>query len=205
MHDVAAIVLAAGMSRRMGPENKLLMPLDDAPLVVRVVQACAAVSSLPVTVVLGHEAPLVETALRGTGCNTVFNPDFAEGQMTSVGVGLAHAPPAGNYLLALGDQPFLTANHLCELLEAHRTGSIGRITVPFHAGQRGNPIVIPSRLRDRIIADRTNLGCRHLTRSVPDMVYSYLTPDAAFVNDIDTPQDLARARTSLRTNEKCLS
>ena len=104
MHDVAAIVLAAGMSRRMGPENTLLMPLEGVPVVVRVVQSCAAVSPLPVTVVLGHEAARVGTALRGISCNTVFNPDFADGQMTSAGVGLTHAPAAGNYLMALGPQ-----------------------------------------------------------------------------------------------------
>lgn len=205
MHDVATIVLGAGLSRRMGAENKLLTPLGDAPLVVRVVRACAAVSTVPVTVVLGHEAPLVEAALRGTGCNTVLNPDFTDGQMTSVSAGLTHAPAAAKCLLALGDQPFLTACHLRALLQAHQQGAKGRITVPFHAGQRGNPIVIPAALRDRIIAGQTNLGCRHLTRTVPDIVHSYPTPDPAFVTDIDTPQDLARARANLSIHQGSLS
>jgi len=144
MSDVAAIVLAAGLSRRMGKVNKLLLSVDGEVLVRRIVAACAAVTDHQVTVVTGHQPDAVKSALHDMSVTFVHNPRFEEGQMTSVDAGLKDAPETSTYLLALGDQPKIKAACLEALLHAHRANGDGRITVPMVAGVRGNPIVIPS-------------------------------------------------------------
>lgn len=194
MSDVAAIVLAAGLSRRMGNMNKLLQIVDGEALVKRVVRVCAAVSNHPVTVVTSYEKTAVESVLADWNVNFVTNAGFEKGQMTSVDTGLHGAPEACTYLLALGDQPYLSKECLIDLLAAHDAGAEARITVPFVNGARGNPIVIPAAQRARMLADPINLGCRRLTRTSPDIVYQFVTQDQSFVVDIDTPGDLARIR-----------
>ena len=197
MSDVAAIVLAAGLSRRMGADNKLLLTVGQDVLLRKVVDACAAVSDYAVTVVTGHQADAVRAALRGAPVICAHNRRFEDGQMTSVDAGLRSAPAAADYLLALGDQPDINESSLRALLAAHHNGAQGRITVPMVNGQRGNPIVIPAALRDRMLADRVNLGCRNLTRTAPGLLHLFETGDTAFITDIDSPEDLAAARASL--------
>ncbi len=190
MSDVAAIVLAAGLSRRMGNANKLMQPLHGQAIVKHVVQACLNVSDHPVTVVIGHEADVIRNVIAGERVHCVENPSYKDGQMTSVDAGLRAAPDAENYLLALGDQPFLSAGSLAELLAAHDLNAEGRITVPFVDGTRGNPIVIPAAQRTRMLTDPVNLGCRKLTRTSPELVHMFSSNDRSFVFDIDTPDDL---------------
>lgn len=197
MSDTAAIVLAAGLSRRMGAANKLLLSVGDDVLVRTVVLACAAVTDHPVTVVTGHQSDLIKDVLHGYPVVFVHNPDFEDGQMTSVDAGLRSAPEAETCLIALGDQPRITASCLTELLETHHEQARGRITIPMVDGSRGNPIVVPADQRTLMLADPVNLGCRKLTRTAPELVHEYDTLDVSFVVDIDTPADLALVRAEL--------
>lgn len=193
MTDVVSIVLAAGLSRRMGRANKLLLPINGMPMVQNAVRACRAVSDGPVIVVTGYEQQTVCHALQGEEVSFVENAAYAEGQMTSVDAGLRAAPEATCYLLALGDQPNISAQNLAGLIAAHQADASGRITVPFVDGVRGNPIVIPAAQRQHMLADPVNLGCRKLTRTFPELVHQYQTDDRSFVMDIDTPDELALA------------
>ncbi len=195
MGDTAAIDLAAGLSRRMGEENKLLLSIGDDILLRRVVMACTAVTDFPVTVVVGYQEDAVRTALRDEPVVFVRNSRFEEEQMTSVDAGLQGAPSAATYLIALGDQPKITSDCLRELLDAHHATAGERITVPMVGGIRGNPIVIPAVQRAQMLAGPINLGCRKLTRNSPKNVHLFTTTNNSFVVDIDTPADLALART----------
>lgn len=197
MSDTAAIVLAAGLSRRMGTANKLLEPIGGEILVCRVVAACAAVTQHPVVVITGHQDKAIRMALRDASVKFVHNTRFEDGQMTSVDAGLRGAPEAQSYLIALGDQPMITAGCLDELLQAHHAKADGRITVPMVEGVRGNPIVVPAAQRARMLADPINLGCRKLTRTAPELVHAFDTTNRSFVVDIDTAADLALVRSEL--------
>ncbi len=197
MTDIAFVILAAGLSRRMGARNKLLLELGGRPLVRHVAEACLAARRGPVFVVTGHDSADVTQALDRSDVTLVHNLDFADGQMTSVGVGLSAVPTRAHTVLALGDQPRLTSAALITLLDVHFSGPGGRITVPVRGDGRGNPIVIPPVLRDTILAGDARLGCRRLTRDRPDLVSPFPTSDPAYFADIDTPDDLAREEAHL--------
>lgn len=187
MSETTAIVLAAGLSRRMGALNKLLLPVDGVPMIRHVARQYRAAIDGEVLVVLGHEADDVASALAGTGVETVFNPRFEEGQPTSVEVGLRHVGDAQTLLIGLGDQPLLTARDLTALLTAHYCAKPDKISIPVHGDMRGNPLVVPRHLRAELLADPKNPGCRKFTRAHPEWVQELpLTPRGLFV-DIDTP------------------
>ena len=116
MGDVAAIILAAGLSRRMGARNKLLLPVGRVPMIRHMVDTYRAIVTHSVLVVTGHEATEIEAALAGRGATTLFNPDFADGQPTSVACGLRAADGVETMVIGLGDQPLLTGGDLRALL-----------------------------------------------------------------------------------------
>ena len=108
--NVAAIVLAAGRSTRMGGPNKLLAELDGKKLVRIVAEQALASKATEVIVVTGHQADLVEQALAGLKVKFVRNPDFAGGLASSVKAGIAAVPDnADGAVVCLGDMPLISA------------------------------------------------------------------------------------------------
>ena len=187
MYNCAAIVLAAGMSTRMGDTNKLLIEIDGTPMIRRTVMTAIATCDAPVTVVTGHQSDLIKAALSGLPVTFVFNPNYAKGQKTSVACGLNASPEAESTLVVLGDQPRLTPQHLSWLLAQQNAA---KITIPICGENRGNPIVVPHTLMPRLLADKQNPGCYMFTRQSPDLVKFVETDQHAFFQDIDTPKDL---------------
>lgn len=192
MPEVTAILLAAGLSSRMGAQNKLLMPIRGAPLIRRVAGTYLDAIDGPVTVVTGFEAERVTAALQGLTVRFVHNDRFAEGQPRSVATGLAHAPDAELLLVGLGDQPLLTPQDLKALIAAHEAGDSEKITIPRQGERRGNPVLIPRALRHRLTENPDRPGCMRFTRDHPEHVQAAHLSAPGFYTDIDTPEDYAR-------------
>ncbi|KIC49548.1 nucleotidyltransferase family protein [Tateyamaria sp. ANG-S1] len=198
MDSVAAILLAAGLSRRMGAQNKLLLPVAGKPMVRHLAETYLSVLTTPLTVVIGHEADTVRNALAGLPIEFAHNDDFEAGQPGSVAAGVAVAPDADVLLIGLADQPCLSADNLMQLVHWHRVQDPIKITVPKRGINRGNPIIIPRAIRSRLTENSERPGCMRLTRDEPDLVQcAPLTADG-FYSDIDTPDDYA-ALTSKET------
>jgi CTP:molybdopterin cytidylyltransferase MocA len=134
---VTAIVLAAGMSRRMGDSNKLLLPVGGQAM-VRAVALQALQACEQVVVVLGHEARQVRAALADLPVVFVRNPDYAEGMGTSVGAGAHMTPPGHAALVCLGDMPGVTAPMMQALAQAGASGAAA--CRPVYEGKPGNPV-----------------------------------------------------------------
>lgn len=188
MGDVIAIILAAGLSRRMGARNKLLLPIGEAPMIRHMVNVYRAATGGRVVVVTGHQADKIDNALSGSGAETVFNADFRQGQPTSVACGLHAAGDADTVLIGLGDQPLLTVGDIQSLLAAHEAADSARISIPAADQQRGNPIVVPASLHARLLADPRSPGCKKFTRTHPEHVQFHQLASPGFYMDVDTPE-----------------
>lgn len=188
MRNVTVILMAAGLSRRMGERNKLLLPINGVPMIRHMVDLYAGMSTQPVLVVTGHDAKAVEEALEGSNAKPVFNPDYAQGQQTSVACGLRAADGANPILIGLGDQPLLTRDDLNTLFAAHEAADQDRISIPILDNQRGNPILVPGHLRARLLADPKSPGCKTFTRAHPEHIQFHALPGPGFYTDIDTPE-----------------
>jgi len=191
MGEAAAIILAAGLSRRMGARNKLLLSFGGVPIIRHVVDVYRAAITGQVWVVTGHQADAVEAALAGSGARTVFNADFAQGQPTSVACGLRAAGGAGAVLIGMGDQPLLTSGDIRALLAAHAAADTSRISIPALDQQRGNPILVPENLRSALLADPKSPGCRKFTRAHPEHVQFHALAAPGYYADVDTPEAYA--------------
>ncbi len=184
---VAAVLLAAGSSRRMNGANKLLLPVAGEPMIRRMARTLLASRVTSVTVVTGHEAERVAAALEGLPVRLVRNERHADGQMTSVRSGVLAATAADGWLICLGDQPALTAADIDHLVEAFAQAPPGRILVPLWQGRRGNPIILPASARAEVEAGGVNFGCRNLIRRHPERVHTLEAQSAAVLADVDTP------------------
>jgi len=188
---VAAIVLAAGQSRRMGTVNKLLAEIDGLAMVARVVDAALASHADPVAVVTGHEADRVRAVLAGRPLVFADNRDFAAGLSTSLKVGLAALPDEVTAaLVCLGDMPALKAGQLDRLIAAYDPVEGRAICVPTHLGKRGNPVLWDRRFFAEMAGLSGDVGARHLIGANAELVVEVEMDDDAVLIDIDSPAAL---------------
>jgi len=195
---VAVVLLAAGLSRRMGERNKLLIEIGGEPLVRRTARVYLAAGA-DVHAVLGHEAEQVRAALADLPISFTTNPHYAEGQQSSVRAGVDSL--AGAYdaiLVALADQAALTPADISSLLEAFARRGGDRITVPYFHGARGNPVAFPAALIEEMRSQGRNAACRNFIDSNPQLTQRFEAENDRFVIDIDTPDDLAALEGRLR-------
>jgi molybdenum cofactor cytidylyltransferase len=186
----AAIVLAGGLSRRMGEVNKLHLPVQGVPMLRHSVEALLAADIKEVVVVLGHEYNNTVPLLSDLPIRIAYNREFATGQMSSVHCGLSSLTSEHQgVFVALADQPALQAHHFILLRNAFLNRTQGDVAVPFFRGERGNPIVVSAACRQSILAGERNLGCRRFIDNNPEQIVRVHMPDDAVLRDLDTPAE----------------
>ena len=195
---IAAVVLAAGRSTRMGGPNKLLAEIGGRPLVRIAVEQALASRARPVIVVTGHQRDKVEAALEGLDVRRVHNPNFADGLSTSVKAGLAAVPEdVDGAIVCLGDMPQVTAALIDKLVAAFDPERGALVVVPTIDGKRGNPVVWARRFFPELMALDGDVGARHLIGRYPEAVTEVPLTDTAALVDVDTPEALVRVKAEL--------
>lgn len=194
-HRIAAIVLAAGRSSRMGDANKLLAELDGEPMVRRVAGTALEAGLDPVVAVLGHDADAVRRALSGLPVRLVVNPRYATGIGSSVGAGIeAVDGEVDGAMVVLGDMPWITVADLRALVDAFAPARGRGICAPVVDGKRGNPVLWGARYFARLQELEGDAGGRRLlTDHAADVWTVSLTRDGV-LRDIDTPAALKAAQ-----------
>jgi molybdenum cofactor cytidylyltransferase len=192
--EIAAIVLAAGLSSRMGT-NKLLSEIDGKTLVRRVVEAAADSAANPVIVVTGKDGEAVQDALRGLTVRFANNPDFTKGLSESLKYGLKALPEScDGAVVLLGDMPGVTSTLIDKLIAAFAPEESRAICVATRAGKRGNPVLWARRFFPEMMAIEGDIGARGLIGSNSELVCEVDAGGDDPLTDIDTPDDLAAYR-----------
>jgi molybdenum cofactor cytidylyltransferase len=191
--QVAAVVLAAGRSTRMGAVNKMIAEIGGKPLVRIATEQALASRASPVIVVTGHERDKVEAALKGLNVRFANNPDYAEGLGTSLRTGVAAVPAeADGAIILLGDMPQIDAKLIDKLIAAFDPEKGALVVVPTIEGRRGNPVIWARRFFPELMAVTGDVGARHIIGNVVESVAEVAVTDPAITVDVDTPDVLAR-------------
>ena len=197
-HRIAAVILAAGRSTRMGGPNKLLAEIGGRPLVRIAVEEALASHAKPVIVVTGHQRDKVEAALKGLDLQIVHNPNFADGLSTSVKTGLAAVPQsADGAIVCLGDMPQVRAGLIDKLLDAFDPERGALVVIPVIGGKRGNPVVWSRRFFKELMAIEGDVGARNMIARYAEAVAEVPLADTAALVDVDTPEALAEVKAEL--------
>jgi molybdenum cofactor cytidylyltransferase len=188
--QIAAVILAAGRSTRMGARNKLLADVGGRPMLRHVAEAALASRARPVLVVVGHQAEAVKNALVGLQVGFVENPGYAAGLSSSLKKGIAALPgDCAGMLVLLGDMPEITSAHLDRLISAFTPGAI---VVPTHQGKRGNPVLWPATCLGDMRHLEGDAGAKLLLAAHAEKIISVDLGSQAIFADVDTPEALKR-------------
>ena len=184
----ALLLLAAGASTRMG-RPKQLLPVHGQPLLRHVVTSVLTAPVAPIVVVLGANAAAIAPCLAGLAVQTVVNENWSEGMGSSLRKGmealLAAAPNTHRVIIALADQPDLSAGHFARLIETqHATGR--PIVASVGEGISGPPVLFMAKYFPALLALRGDAGARTLLR---DHVADVATVPLPSARDLDTPED----------------
>jgi molybdenum cofactor cytidylyltransferase len=188
---IAAVVLAAGLSSRMG-RNKLLADLNGKPLLRHAAEAAVNSAADTVIVVTGNEADKAEAALKNLRLRTVHNPDYAKGLSSSLKAGIAAVPDdCDGAVVLLGDMPGVKSALIDKMIAAFDPEDGHAICVAARHGKRGNPVLWARRFFAEIMALEGDVGAKHLMATNDEMVCEVEAPDDGPLTDIDTPEALA--------------
>ena len=184
MMHINGIILAAGLSSRMG-ENKLRLPFRGKPILRHVIDLAAALP-LASVILVSREETVADMRLPDN-VELVINPDPAQGQSSSLRLGLARADGDG-YLFFQGDQPLLDAATVGRVLALADCDSI---VIPTHAGVPGNPVFFPANCREALMAVIGDRGGRAVREARPNACRYVEIPAPEPLLDVDTPEQYA--------------
>ncbi len=186
---VSALLLAAGLSRRMG-RTKQLLPLGDKPVIRRCVDALLAAGIPDIVVVTGRDNGIAG-ALRGLPVTVAVNGAQESDMAESVRVGLKLCDPhSSGVLICLSDHPLVLASTMAALVREHKRAP-GRIIIPSCGGRRGHPTLFPLPCVREIFLGGT---LRDIVQKDAQRVMLLDTCDEGVVLDMDTPEDYERMK-----------
>ena len=191
---IAAVLLAAGESRRMG-RPKLTLPWGaGGSLIAQVVSRFREAGADPLLVVTGADRQAVERALDDSGAHCLFNLDYREGGMLSsikVGLGRLLDGDAEATLVAPADLPSLTVETLRSLLD-HRRRSGADLIVPSYQMRRGHPVLIGRPQWQDVLELKEGETLRNFLRRKADQIDYVVVDDPGVIQDLDTLEDYER-------------
>jgi len=188
---IAAVVLAAGSSSRMGKPKQTLQ-LEGGPMLERVLQTLRQTKVDMVVVVLGAHASVVRGWVKFGKEKVVVNRRFKAGMSGSLRLGLAEAEEADAAIVVLGDQPFVSPGTIDRIIDAY-VSSRSPVVVPVYHGRRGNPVLFDRSLFPQIRRIRGDVGAKSVVSGNEDKLLQVDVNDEGILVDIDTPSDYSNA------------
>ena len=190
---ISGIILAAGLSSRMG-EPKQLLPFGESTIIETVIDNLLGSKLDEVIVVIGHEAEKVQAHIQHKPVRAVFNPDYKEGMLTSAQRGVESiSASADAFAMTLVDLPLITPDLVDMVIDEYLQAD-GGIAVPSYNYRRGHPVIFDRRYADDILRlDEDSGGVRSLFKRYADDIH-YVTVDTDRVlTDIDYRKDYEEA------------
>jgi CTP:molybdopterin cytidylyltransferase MocA len=196
---LAVLLLAAGQGSRLGSHPKALLKQAGVTLLNRLLDAVQPFNPIEFIVVTGFHGDAIKQALVemdspfSQSVRLLRNPKPEVGQASSVRLGIEALQSNFDVLLiALSDQPAITTTEIGQLLSAFSQRSAGKeIVLPMVDGQRGNPVVFSKKALQNTVAI-PDLSCRAYMDAHPEQVQLWHTDNAAFICDVDTPEDMKK-------------
>ena len=186
---IAAVVLSAGESSRMG-RPKALLPIDGQTFIERIVGALKRGGLERIVVVLGFDAEEMRKEIEHLPVEIVVNPAYQRGQLSSLQSALRHLAGATNcdgVMVHLVDHPYVDAK-LIDLMLRRFSETKSLIVVPRHQGKRGHPVIFSRALFSELLNAPMAEGAKAVVNAHRDETLEIDTEDVGITLDIDTPE-----------------
>ena len=193
--NIAALILAAGQSKRMGKDNKLLLPYGDETVISHVCDQIKGAGIDQIFAVTGYQKGDVEKEVIRHDVTCFHNDLYEEGMSTSVKLGIGSLPKdIDAVVILLGDMPQITAEILRKIIGAYDTSSARSIIIPHHNGKRGNPILWGRDFFDDFERLDGDMGAKMLLNDYPEYCVEVDVGSNGIFLDIDTLEAYQRLK-----------
>ena len=194
--ETVAVVIAAGLSRRMG-EFKPLLDIGGRPALLRLIDSIKAAKIARIVVVTGHRCDIVEETVKSFDAeiDLVFNDRYEEGMFTSVKTGVKYAAMAmaTQALLFPVDVPLVRTGTIRDFFDTYDATTAGLTPKPFAVpvcrGKNGHPLLIPCEYFDEILEYEGEGGLKAVRNKYDETLMKMDTDDEGCLLDMDTPED----------------
>lgn len=189
---IHAIVLGAGMSKRMGNKNKLMIKLKKDTILKKTIKNILSSNINGCTVVLGYEYKLALNDLRELNIDTVINKYYKEGLSSSIKAGIRRIKANRRaVMICLGDMPFIKTATYNQLIENFIKGKTKKkIVIPYYKNLKGNPIIFSHHFFCSLKSLKGDYGAKQLVADNKNFSLNITVEDRGVVSDIDTKVDL---------------
>ena len=190
---ISAVILAAGSSSRMGVP-KALLEISGKTFLRHLVDTLASASVLDVTIVLGSESERIRGTLSWFNGTVVINPEWQQGQLSSVIAGIDAAvrdETVDGVLVCPVDHPLVSHGLIVDLLQAFWR-SKKKIIIPVYGGRRGHPVIFAAPLLGDLRRAPRETGARAVVHRYPEEVAEVATEDEGAIINIDSMADYRR-------------
>ena len=185
---ISAILLAAGQSKRMDGENKLIKKIQGSPLINLSVKNILASSINELIIVLGHQRENIEKFIDKNGkIKIVFNKNFENGMASSIKSGLSNLSKENEaFFICLGDMPLVNKDTYNQLIKSRNKNEI---IVPTFKGMQGNPVLFSKSLKEKIMNIQGDVGAKKILELNKDKILNLEIDNLGIKKDFNTKDD----------------
>jgi len=185
---ISAILLAAGQSKRMNGENKLIKKINGKPLIIHSVKNILASSIDELIIVLGHQKEIIEKHIdKNEKIKFIFNKEFESGMASSIKIGLKHlSNNAEAFFICLGDMPKINYDIYNQLIKLRNQRDI---LVPTYKGQQGNPVLFNKSMKEKIMNIEGDVGAKNILELNKNKILNLEINDQSIIRGFNTQKD----------------
>ena len=182
---ISAILLAAGQSKRMNGENKLIKKIQGIPLIKHSVKNILATSIDELIIVLGYHKEIIKKLIdKNEKIKFVFNKDFENGMASSIKTGLNNlSGKTEAFFICLGDMPMVSHDIYNQLIKSKDNK---KIIVPTYKGQQGNPILFDKTMKEKVIDISGDIGAKKILELNKNKLFNLETNDKNVIKNFNT-------------------
>ena len=185
---ISAILLAAGQSKRMDGENKLLKKIKGTPLIKHSVKSILFSSIDELVVVLGYQKEIIEKLIdKNEKIKIVFNKDFESGMASSIKIGLNNLSESTEaFFICLGDMPMVNQDTYNQIIKSRNNKEI---IVPTYKGHQGNPILFSKTIKEKIMTIQGDVGAKKILELNKSKILNVEISNQGIKKDFNTKKD----------------
>jgi molybdenum cofactor cytidylyltransferase len=190
---VSVILLCAGLSKRMGKANKLLLPLKESTIVETTLAQLIPLKCGELIAVTGHESDKIKAILVEKPLKIVENPEYESGMTSSIQMGVSNADATSKgYIICLSDMPLITTEEyqaLLDFFEKCLLDDAQAIVQPIYKGTKGNPVLLSSYYKNEILENTEPDGCRPIVMRHKAHLHLFEMELGNVLRDVDVEEE----------------